>query len=102
VKRWQFAIRAVVALIAALALTYAADSAVLLVRMRHATTTYPFESMTRARLLQIPMKNGTNTFEIDEVNPTEVVTCVHAIFPHSGAQPCWYLKPQINQPIKIG
>jgi hypothetical protein len=48
------------------------------------------------------MKNGTNTFEIDEVNPTEVVICVHAIFPHSGAQPCWYLKPRLNQPIKIG
>jgi hypothetical protein len=81
---------------------YIADFVVLRIRMLHPTPTWPFESMTRARLLSIPMKNGTNTYEIDQVNPTEVVTCVHAIFPHSGNQPCWYLNPRLNQPIRIG
>jgi len=81
---------------------YIADFVVLRIRMVHPTPTWPMESMTRARLLAIPMKNGRETYEIDQVNPTELVTCVHAIFPHSGNPPCWYLKPRLNQPIRIG
>jgi hypothetical protein len=102
VSRKQIAGRVVAFLLLLTAFLYFADYIVLRICMRHATASYPFESLTRARLLAIPMKNGTTTFEIDEVNPTEVVTCVHAIFPRSGASPCWYLKPRLNRPIPIG
>jgi hypothetical protein len=102
VTRKQIAGRAVAFLLLLTAFLYVADFVVLRIHMLHATSSYPFESLTRARLLAIPMKNGTTTFEIDEVNPTEVDACVHAIFPHSGALPCWYLKPRLNQPIPIG
>lgn len=81
---------------------FVADYLVLRVRMRHATPTMPFETMTRARLLAIPEKNGKTDYELDEVQPTETLTCVHALFPHYGDQPCWYLKPRLNQPIPIG
>ena len=100
--RKQIASRIFTGILLLLAGLYAADLIVLRIRMLHATPTQPFESMTRARLLAIPMKNGKYTYEIDQVNPTEIVTCVHAIFPHSGNQPCWYVKPRINQPIRIG
>jgi hypothetical protein len=102
VIRKQIANRIVGVIVVLTACVYAGDYAVLRVRMLHQTPTWPFEPMTRVRLLSIPMKNGTNTYEIDQVNPTEVVTCVHAIFPHSGDQPCWYLKPRLNRPIRIG
>lgn len=57
--------------------------------------------MTRTRLLAIPKKNGKYDFQIDELQPTEALTCVHALFPHYGDKPCWYLKPRLNRPIAI-
>ena len=37
----------------------------------------------------VPRKDGRMEFLLDE--PFEQ-TCVHALFPHSGASPCWYLE----------
>jgi hypothetical protein len=91
-------VRIVLALFASV---YAGDYATLRIRMLHASATDPFEQLTRTRLLAIKMKNGTTEYELDEVNPTETVTCVHSLFPHAGDRPCWYLKPQLNQPIRI-
>jgi hypothetical protein len=91
----------VIAILGIAAITDSADYLLLRVRMRHATAAMPFESLTRARLLAIPMKNGSTQYQLDEVKPTETLTCVHALFPHYGDQPCWYLKPRLNQPISI-
>jgi hypothetical protein len=102
VSRAQITARVLAAIILVVGCIYAGDYIVLRVRALHATPTVPFESLTRNRLLAIPMKNGKYEYELDEVNPTETLTCVHAIFPHSGAQPCWYLKPRLDKPIKIG
>jgi len=74
---------------------------VLRVRMLHATPASPFESMTHTRILAIAQKGGKTDYQIDQVQPVETLTCVHAIFPHYGDQPCWYLKPRLNQPITI-
>lgn len=100
--RSQIGVRAVAGLLLLTLLVYAVDYLVLRIRMRHATPTMPFEIMTRARLLAIPEKGGKIDYQLDEVQPTETLTCVHALFPHYGDQPCWYMKPRLNQPIPIG
>ncbi len=83
------------------AITFVLDYVVLRVRMLHATATFPFEHLTRNRLLAIKVKNGTYEYEFDQVNPTETLTCAHSLFPHFGDQPCWYLKPRLDRPIPI-
>jgi len=69
--------------------------------MRYATPSRPFETMARTRVLAIPKKNGKYEYQIDQLQPTEMLTCVHALFPHHGDSPCWYLKPRINLPIPV-
>ena len=89
------------ALTAASVLIYSGDYAYLRIRMLHPTPTNPFESVTRTRVLAIPQKNGKFDYQIDQAQPVETLTCVHSLFPHYGDQPCWYLKPRVNQPIPI-
>ena len=99
--RKQIAGRVVAAVLLLVAFAFVLDYIVLRVRMLHATATLPFEHLTRNRLLAIQVKNGTYQYELDQVNPTETLTCVHSLFPHFGDQPCWYLKPRLDRPIPI-
>ena len=94
--------RSLVGLLGALLFVYAVDYAYLRIRMIHPKPTDPLESMVRNRLLAIPQKNGMLDYELDQVNPTDTLTCVHSLFPHFGDPPCWYLKPHINDPIPVG
>ena len=71
------------------------------VRMLRSTPSSPFESMSRTRILAIAQKGGKTDYQIDQIQPVETLTCVHALFPHYADQPCWYLKPRLNQPIPI-
>jgi hypothetical protein len=80
---------------------YLADYAVLRIRMLHPRASMPFETMTRARVLAIPQKSGKVDYQIDQLQPTETLTCVHSVFPHHADQPCWYLKPRFQQPIAV-
>ena len=84
-----------------LALLYGSDYLYLRVRMLHPKPASPFESLKALRVLAIPEKNGKTEYEVDTQNPEQTVTCVHALFPHSGYSPCWYVKPRINQPIAM-
>ncbi|HMH79614.1 MAG TPA: hypothetical protein VK514_05295 [Candidatus Acidoferrum sp.] len=99
--RKQIAGRVIVAVLLLTAFAFVLDYFVLRVSMLHATATIPFEHLTRNRLLAIKVKNGTYQYELDQVNPTETLTCVHSLFPHFGDQPCWYLKPRLDRPIPI-
>ena len=99
--RRQIASRVLLLVVSLIAFTYALDYVVLRIRMLHPAATVPLEHLTRHRLLAIKAKNGTYEYELDEVNPTETLTCVHTVFPHLGDQPCWYLKPHLDQPIPI-
>ena len=99
--RKQIAGGVVVAVLLLTAFAFVLDYIVLRARMLHATVTAPFEHPTRNRLLAIKVKNGTYQYELDQVNPTETLTCVHSLFPHFGDQPCWYLKPRLDRPIAI-
>jgi hypothetical protein len=84
------------------AAVYAGDYLYLRLRMVHPKPSDPFESMSRTRVLAIPRKNGGYDYQIDVTQPTERLTCVHSLFPHFGDRPCWYLKPRLNEPVRVG
>lgn len=66
---------------------YAVDYA--LFRYRVAANREPFGQMTVSSYDAVKQKNGKTEFIF---NPPEQQTCVHALFPHSGFVPCWYLR----------
>jgi hypothetical protein len=101
VTRKQIAGRVVAAVLLLTAFAFVLDYIVLRVRVLHPTVTAPFEHLARNRLLAIKVKNGTYQYELDQVNPSETLTCVHSLFPHFGDRPCWYLKPRLDRPIPI-
>lgn len=57
----------------------------------------PFGVVTVQTSYAVKQKDGKTEYYF---NPPENQTCVHALFPHLGYSPCWYLgrknKPQIN------
>ena len=93
--------RILIGALVALALAYCGDYLFLRLRMLHPKPADPFESIKSLRILAIPEKNGKTEYEVDAQNPEQTVTCVHSLFPHSGFAPCWYVKPRINQPIRM-
>jgi hypothetical protein len=56
----------------------------------------PFGSVVVSRYDAIPQKNGKTEFVFEQ--PT-TQPCVHALFPHSGYQTCWYLSRHTEQRI---
>lgn len=65
---------------------YAADYAVFRFRLG---TNAAFGQMTVSSYDAVQQKNGKTVFMF---NPPEPQTCVHALFPHAGFVPCWYLQ----------
>ena len=90
-----------IALVAALALVYAYDFASVRIRMRHATATDPYETITALRILAIDEKGNKTEYDVDPTQPQQTGVCVHALFPHNGDMPCWYLKKKFAQPIPM-
>jgi hypothetical protein len=90
-----------IALVAMIAIVYVYDFAAVSLRMRHPTPTDPFETITAVRLLAIAEKGGKTEYDIDPVQPQQTGVCVHALFPHNGDLPCWYLKRKFAQPIPM-
>src|SRR5213080_3957725 len=93
--------RILVSVVLALGLIYGGDYLYVRIRMLHPKPTEPFESIKSLRVLAIPGKNGKTEYEVDARNPEQVVTCVHALFPHDGYSPCWYVKPRLDRPIPM-
>ena len=93
--------RTLLLLIAALALTYVGDYLWFRVRLIHPKPADPFESFTGPRILAIPEKGGKISYEIDQQNPEQTITCTHSLFPHGGFAPCWYVRPRVSQPIPM-
>jgi len=91
----------VIVMALACALAYAADSLSVRRRSMHATATNPYETLSATRVLAIPQKGGKIEYQVDEQNPQQSVVCVHALFPHDGHAPCWYVKPRFGQPIPM-
>jgi hypothetical protein len=76
----------VLAVLGVAALVYGIDFAVF--RIRAATNRNAYGSVTVNHYYAILQKNGKTQLIFD---PPQAQTCVHALFPHGGWMPCWYL-----------
>ena len=81
--KWRIA---VVGLVAIAAFYLGED---LSVRYRIPRSREPLGKVTVHRYGAIPQKAGKTEFIYEE---PLVETCVHALFPHMGFAPCWYLQ----------
>jgi hypothetical protein len=90
-----------IGLVALLAIVYAYDFASVHIRMTHPTPTDPFETITALRILAIGEKGNKTEYDVDPVQPQQTGVCVHALFPHNGSLPCWYLKKKFAEPIPM-
>jgi hypothetical protein len=77
---------AIISLAALLALLYLGDYAVF--RYRVATNREAFVQVTVSPYDAVQQKNGKTVFYFDL---PRAQTCVHSLFAHAGASPCWYL-----------
>jgi hypothetical protein len=78
------------------ALIYAADYGVF--RLRVAAKRNPYGSVTVEHYYAVPQKSGKTEFIFD---PPQPQTCVHALVPHGGDPPCWYLARHPEQRTNI-
>ena len=76
------------------AATFVADYAIL--RYRIATNKNPYGKVTVLVYFATPLKNGR--LEYDFQQPQDQ-TCVNALYPHMGMQPCWYLSRHREQRV---
>ena len=76
----------VLGLMALGALSFAVDYGVF--RVRVAVGWNAYGSVTVEHYYAVAQKNGKTQFIFD---PPGAETCVHALFPHAGDAPCWYL-----------
>lgn len=93
--------RVALALFVLLVLVYLGDSVSVFLRARHATSTNPYETITAYRILAIAEKGNKTEYDVDSIQPTQSGECVHALFPHKGDPPCWYLQHKFAQPIPM-
>ena len=69
-----------------------------LFRLRVASHREAYGSVVVRRTYAVQQKNGKTQFIF---NPPTPETCVNALFPHSGMQPCWYLNRHPEQRTDI-
>ncbi len=93
--------RTALLIVALSAIVYAGDYAVVRLRASYPRLGNAFRSVQVVRLLAIPLKNGRTEYELDALHPEVTVTCVRALFPHLGYQPCWYVRRQSQKPIPM-
>ncbi|MFY9912374.1 MAG: hypothetical protein WCF22_24110 [Candidatus Sulfotelmatobacter sp.] len=83
----RLSLASVIFVLAATGLAYAVDYCVF--RYRVAENRKAFGQVTVQSYDAVQQKSGKTQFIF---NPPEVQTCVHALFPHAGFVPCWYLE----------
>jgi hypothetical protein len=83
-------------ILATAVLTFVVDFG--LFRLRVAANRNPYGSVVVSHYYAVLQKNGKTQFIFDPPAPE---TCVHALFPHSGMQPCWYLSRHPEQRTNI-
>lgn len=89
-------VAAVLSVLGLAALTYGADYGIF--RIRAATSTNAYGSVIVNHYTAVLQKNGKTTFTFD---PPQPWSCVHALFPHAGCLPCWYLSRHPDQRTDI-
>jgi hypothetical protein len=92
----QIFLGTVVFVLGTVILTFAVDLG--LFRLRVAAQRNPYGTVVVSRSYAVQQKNGKTQFIFDPPTPE---TCVKALFPHSGMQPCWYLSRHPEQRTNI-
>ena len=69
-----------------------------LFRLRVVSNRNPYGSVVVSHYYAVLQKSGKTQFIFDPPAPE---TCVNALFPHSGMQPCWYLSRHPEQRTNI-
>jgi hypothetical protein len=88
--------RAIVSLVLACVVVYAADFG--WIEYRVASGTDAFGSIQVERYYAVKEKDGKTEFMFD--NPSKE-TCVNSIFPHWGHTPCWYLSRHTRKRVNL-
>lgn len=89
---------ALIVLLSALAIAYAADYVWVRYRMAHQTSTDPLEVINLQPIYAIPRKDGSDEFDF---GASRTETCVHSLFPHLGYTPCWFVRRSNQKPIPL-
>jgi len=97
----SFVRRTLISAIALVAIIYSGDYLVVRLRASYPRLGAAFGSVHMDRLYAIPLKNGNVEYELDARQPEVTVTCVRALFPHLGYQPCWYVRRNSQKPIPM-
>ena len=79
-----------------IAIVYVCDYLVL--RFRVATNRQPYGTVTVQPYYAVPQKDQKTEFLFDDPQDE---TCVHALFPHLGDRPCWYVTRHKNRRINM-
>jgi len=98
---WKFARRTLILAMALFALLYAGDYGIVRLRASFPRLGSAYDAVQMVRLYAIPLKNGRTEYELDARQPEVTLTCVRALFPHLGYQPCWYLRRNSHKPIPM-
>ena len=85
-----------IAILAALAVTYIGDYAVL--RYRISANKNATDQVTIKPYFAIQMKNKDTEFEFQA---PYIETCANSLFPHMGMQPCWYEKKHTERRTNV-
>ena len=70
----------------------------LITLIQNHSTAVRYGSVTVNHYYAVLQKNGKTQFIFD---PPQAQTCVHALFPHGGWLPCWYLSRHPEQRTDI-
>jgi hypothetical protein len=92
----RFVAGALLVVLGATAIAYAADYVVF--RYRLAKDRQPFGQVTVSRYYAVEQKSGKTQFIFQ---PLETQICVHSLFPRAGCLPCWYLQRHTEQRTDI-
>ena len=93
--------RMLLALLAFLLLIYFLDFAWFELRVLAPRLGPALDSVHRLRILAIARNGNKTEFQVDAVRPEEDLPCAHALFPHAGARPCWYVTRHASDPIPM-
>ena len=87
---------AILSLVGAASISFVVDFGVF--RLRLATNSNAYGSVTVRHYYAVQQKNGKTQFIFD---PPQPWPCVNAVFPHAGSLPCWYLRRHPEQKTDI-
>lgn len=86
--------RIVLGIVLAAVLVFSADY--LILRVRVATNSNPYGTVTVRPYYAIPQKSKKTELDFE---PPQDETCVNSMFPHMGYTPCWYRRTHTQEQL---